>query len=644
MNPMITEQLDKFKTGDFSGYESFYNETVQTVYTMLHTLVNDRDVATSLVPQVYDKIYRNVADLEQTEGFYQWAAGYANEEALCYLKTENLTGTISADPASGIKDQTYDGKAPTESLSHSPESGPGATESFYDYALEDAELTITEDLVSDNFFVSKLQGIVNTLSPIERVVFQDYYYFGTSVPEIAAKTGCKDTDIRYTLNRTRTEILQAITEASAAASGNPNHADSKRYHLSDAPWMWIAYQDFLGYTLGIDTVSIAGWSLGVLGQAVGTGMTAGSVAGANGAAGIAGSTAGMSVNGAAGIISGAEAGGASAAGAAAAGSAAAAGGASGLGGFAAALIGTIGGKIALGVIGAALVTSIGFGVHHVVANQDREGARQNTTPSVTEVAEATEETTVSTTEAEVTTEATTETTTEANGDTEDEGIGIGASKIDHEKEAKRAYKEFLSTCISQGYCPWSSGEKLDYISDMQFFVYDIDFDGIPELLIERNGPDTAHMWQFTYKYNTSSSSVDPYFGGFSGICTVYSSGYLEYLPHHMDGARVTTGPDIGKVINGTLTKIYHVDYASTETGADDNGNPLPVENDVDGNGQFFVVTNVTTGEVQYTDDNLHNIDPNLGTMVAGDNYNYENDNYEIIGWVSLTTENINTIK
>lgn len=606
MNPMITEQLDKFKTGDFSGYESFYNETVQTVYTMLHTLVNDQNVATSLVPQVYDKIYRNVADLEQTEGFYQWAAGYANEEALCYLKTENLTGTISADPASGIKDQTYDGKAPTESLFHSPESGPGATESFYDYALEDAELTITEDLVSDNFFVSKLQGIVNTLSPIERVVFQDYYYFGTSVPEIAAKTGCKDTDIRYTLNRTRTEVLQVITEASAAASGNPNHADTKRYHLSDAPWMWIAYQNFLGYTLGIDTVSIAGWSLGVLGQAVGTGS-------------------------------------ASAAGAAAAGSTAAAGGASGLGGFAAALIGTIGGKIALGVIGAALVTSIGFGVHHVVANQDREGARQNTPPSVTEVAEATEETTVSTTEAEVTTEATTqattETTTEANGDAEDEGIGIGASKIDHEKEAKRAYKEFLSTCISQGYCPWSSGEKLDYISYMQFFVYDIDFDGIPELLIERSGPDTASMWQFTYKYNTSSSSVDPYFGGFSGICTVYSSGYLEYLPHHMNGTLVVTGPDIGKVINGTLTKVYHVDYASTETGADDNGNPLPVENDVDGNGRFFIVTNATTGEVQYTDDNLHNIDSNLGTMVAG-----ENDNYETIGWISLTTENVNTIK
>lgn len=606
MNPMITEQLDKFKTGDFSGYESFYNETVQTVYTMLHTIVNDQDVATSLVPQVYDKIYRNVADLEQTEGFYQWAAGYANEEALCYLKTENLTGTISADPASDIKDQTYDGKAPTESLSHSPESGPGATESFYDYALEDAELTITEDLVSDNFFVSKLQEIVNTLSPIERVVFQDYYYFGTSVPEIAVKTGCKDTDIRYTLNRTRTEILQVITEASATASGNPNHADTKRYHLSDAPWMWIAYQNFLGYTLGIDMVSIAGWSLGVLGQAVGTGMTAGSVAGANGAAGIAGSTAGMSVNGAAGIISGAEAGSASAAGAAAAGSAAAAGGASGLGGFAAALIGTIGGKIAAGVIGAALVTSIGFGVHHVVANQDREGARQNTAPSVTEVAEATEETTVSTTESkattEATTQATTETTTGANGDAEDEGIGIGASKIDHEKEAKRAYKEFLQTVLSTNNYTWTDGKTFVKTTYDNFAFFDIDGDSVPELLVNREGTCEADRNMLVYGYNTQSKSVIPYYTVTNGS-VFYKNGYVIGSGYKAADNFATFLPIyIWKCENGQLNECYDINAWDRNQCIDNstgepteyyytyhNGAPFPEDIDKDGDGFVYVV-------------------------------------------------------
>lgn len=568
MNPIITEQLDKFKTGDFSGYESFYNETVQTVYTMLHTIINDQGVATSLVPQVYDKIYRNVTDLEQTEGFYQWLARYTNEEALGYLKEENLTGTISTDPASGIKNQIYDGKSPTEALNHSPE----ATESFYDYALEDAALTITEDLVSDNFFVSRLQGIVNTLSPIERVVFQDYYYFGTSVPEIAAKTGCKDTDIRYTLNRTRTEILQAITEASAAASGNPEHTDTKQYHLSDSPWMWIAYQNFLGYTLGIDTVSIAGWSLGVLGQAVGTGMAAG-----------------------------AEIGGASAAGVAAAGSAGAVG-ASGVGGFAAVLLGTVGGKIALGVIGAALMTSIGFGVHHVVANQDREGARQTTTPSVTEVAEATEGTTVSTTESEATTQSTTETTTEANGDAEDEGIGIGASKIDHEKEAKRVYKEFLQTVLSTNNYTWTDGKTFVKTTYDNFAFFDIDGDSVPELLVNRDGTCDADMNMLIYGYNTQSKSVIPYYTVTKGS-VFYKNGYVIGGGYKPADTFATFLPIyIWKCENGQCNQCYDITAWDRNQCIDNstgepteyyytyhNGAPFPEDIDKDGDGFVYVV-------------------------------------------------------
>ena len=117
MNPIITEQLNKFKNGDFGGYESFYNETVNTVYTMLHTVVHDSNVATSLVPQVYDKIYQNVTSLEQTNGFYQWAAELANEEALGYLK-ENGWTEIHNDSVENTYEQAVDGK-------------------FYDYAVED---------------------------------------------------------------------------------------------------------------------------------------------------------------------------------------------------------------------------------------------------------------------------------------------------------------------------------------------------------------------------------------------------------------------------------------------------------------------------------------------------------------------------
>lgn len=251
MNPIITEQLNKFKNGDFGGYESFYNETVSTVYTMLHTVVHDSNVATSLVPQVYDKIYQNVTSLEQTNGFYQWAAELANEEALGYLK-ENGWTEIHNDSVENTYEQAVDGK-------------------FYDYAVEDEALTITEDAVLDTSFVTRVQEIVTTLSPMDRVVFQDYYYFGVSVPEIAVKTGCKDSDIRYTLSQTRTAILQTIALAPVDDSENGN-SNIRRYRLAEVPWMWIAYQNFLAYTLGIDTISIAGWLADIFGQIVGSGI------------------------------------------------------------------------------------------------------------------------------------------------------------------------------------------------------------------------------------------------------------------------------------------------------------------------------------------------------------------------------------
>ena len=143
-----------------------------------------------------------MTSLEQTNGFYQWAAELANEEALGYLK-ENGWTEIHNDSVENTYEQAVDGK-------------------FYDYAVEDEALTITEDAVLDTSFVTRVQEIVTTLSPMDRVVFQDYYYFGVSVPEIAVKTGCKDSDIRYTLSQTRTAILQTIALAPVDDSENGN--------------------------------------------------------------------------------------------------------------------------------------------------------------------------------------------------------------------------------------------------------------------------------------------------------------------------------------------------------------------------------------------------------------------------------------
>ncbi len=437
MNPIITEQLNKFKTGDFSGYENFYNETVTTVYTMLHTIIDDQNVTTSLVPQVYDKIYQNATNLEQTECFYQWAAGFANEEALGYLK-ENRQTEIRHDSAKNKNSQIITAGSQEE------------TEQFYDYAVEDAALTITEEVVTDTSFVTRLQEIVNTLSPMERIAFQDYYYFGISVPEIATKTGCKDTDIRYTLSQARTSILQIISATPAYAAGyrNPN---VRKYHLAQAPWMWIAYQNFLGYTLGIDTISIAGWAMGVLGQTVGSniaisGMGAEGVI-AGGASG-AGAVSGASIAGA-GATAGEISAGGTTIGATTAGGA----GVAGTSGIATGFFGTIGGKIAIGIVGAAMATAIGVGVHHLVTENQTTTEIVTTTEMASEIPEQVTE------PANVTTETATESTSET-AETTAEAISTDYSLYDALIEEEQNSNSFISH-----YCR-----------------FDIDHDGIEEII------------------------------------------------------------------------------------------------------------------------------------------------------------------
>ena len=194
MEPIITEQIEKFQSGDFSGYESFYYATSQTVYTMLHTIIPDENTAAELMPKVYEKIYANVQTLPQTEAFYAWSAKLANEEALEYLKGNTTQAEMDV-----VNAQTMES------------ADSGSDMPFYDYAAEDEALAITEDLSEDRVFTEHVQAVIEALSPMEKIVFQSYYYFGDSVPSIVEKTGCTTRAVKHTIGQTRTALLSAIT-------------------------------------------------------------------------------------------------------------------------------------------------------------------------------------------------------------------------------------------------------------------------------------------------------------------------------------------------------------------------------------------------------------------------------------------------
>ncbi len=348
MEPIITEQIEKFQSGDFSGYESFYYATSQTVYTMLHTIIPDENTAAELMPKVYEKIYANVQTLPQTEAFYAWSAKLANEEALEYLK-----GNAVSIGSSDMQPDTDSVNAQTMESADSGSDMP-----FYDYAAEDEALTITEELSENRVFTEKVEAVIEALSPMEKIVFQSYYYFGDSVPSIVEKTGCTTRAVKHTIGQTRTALLSAITAYGQAPAYAVQQEKSHKFSLKDTPWLYILFQNYIGKVTGIAHVGITGSAAGAIamvGQAggvAGTSVVIGQAGGiAGNAAGQAGSAAGAAVTGQAGGATGA----------------AAKASAHGIAKF----LGTVGGKVAVGVVGVAAVVGIGLGIHHASAKPEK---------------------------------------------------------------------------------------------------------------------------------------------------------------------------------------------------------------------------------------------------------------------------------
>lgn len=363
MDLTISRQIEKFKMGDFSGYQEFYDETVRTAYTMLRTIIPDEQMALAQIPAVYDSMYKNVNELERTELFYEWMGKQVNDVSLQCVDTD-----ISGD--GNVDDGSTNDKSTCGESAYDEGSGE---EAFFDYAAEDEALTITEEQAGDGTFAGRLQQIVDGLTPMEKIVFQKYYYFGERTGDIAAKTGLTDAVVKNILKNTRTAIVSAIED-----TANEETGEQKKYSLKNVPWLWIMFRNNVAGTVGLPYVGLSefmmgiGGSSGVAGQVLGSapvgaaGQRPGSAPG-----GAAGQTPGSVPGGVAGQVPGSAPGGV--AGQVSPGMEKSA---HGLG----RMMGTLGGKITVGVISAAVLVTIGVGIHHVLTDKndsDKNSAGKN---------------------------------------------------------------------------------------------------------------------------------------------------------------------------------------------------------------------------------------------------------------------------
>ena len=420
MDLTISRQIEKFKMGDFSGYQEFYDETVRTAYTMLHTIIPDEQMALAQIPAVYDSMYKNVNELERTELFYEWMGKQVNDVSLQCVDTD-ISGYGNADDGS-----TYDESADDESAC---DEGSGE-EAFFDYAAEDEALTITEEQAGDGTFAGRLQQIVDGLTPMEKVVFQKYYYFGERTGDIAAKTGLTNAVVKNILKNTRTAIVSAIEDTATEETG-----EQKKYSLKNVPWLWIMFRNNVAGTVGLPYVGLSEFMMGIGGS---SGVTSGA----------AGQTPGSAPGGAAGQVSSGMA-----------------KSAHGLG----RMMGTLGGKITVGVISAAVLVAIGVGVHHVLTDKndsDKNSAGKNGEDYVGTILPEGD-----------------------TGDTSDQWVQDQQEDIE-EDGAKTRFEDMLDQARDTVERYQQTGETDDYYmvykdpkKDCLYAVYDVNGDGEDELLL-----------------------------------------------------------------------------------------------------------------------------------------------------------------
>lgn len=89
--------------------------------------------------------------------------------------------------------------------------------SFYDVALEELEgvLVSTKDVESEieaKELTETIEHFLDSLQPVDRVVFLERYYFSASYSEIAEKTGLSEKNVSVKLTRLRGKLKTFLQE------------------------------------------------------------------------------------------------------------------------------------------------------------------------------------------------------------------------------------------------------------------------------------------------------------------------------------------------------------------------------------------------------------------------------------------------
>lgn len=260
---LLFDEVQKLINGNFESYEQVYELSKNYIYKIINDVVQNHHTTEDLMQETYLQVYRKINTLKEARAFYVWAGRIATNMSLRHI-------------------QKYRKEIPYAQVVDDAEEDSGT---IFDKVEDDREEFIPETVLTNTEQQKIIAGILESLSPEQKLCVQYYYYEEMSVNDIAELMQCSTGTVKSRLNYARKSLKDAISTFEVKN-------DTKLYGLATLPVFFMVFKKladaivFSGVAaVGVGSAAVAG-GMAMHNAAVGSGAVAGGGAATGG--GVAG--------------------------------------------------------------------------------------------------------------------------------------------------------------------------------------------------------------------------------------------------------------------------------------------------------------------------------------------------------------------
>lgn len=227
-------EVQKLMDGNYDSYEQVYELSKKYIYKIINDIVQNHHTTEDMMQETYIQIYNKIGTLREARTFYVWAGRIASNLTLRHLQKYRKEYIQSA---SGEDDEDF----------------------MFDKLENDHEAFIPETVLENEEQQRIIAGIIDELSPEQKLTVQYYYFEEMSVNDIAETMECSTGTVKSRLNYARKSLKDAVNKFE-------KNNDVKLYSISGLP---IFYLVFRAASEGWSTTAGAAVVAGVASNAAG---------------------------------------------------------------------------------------------------------------------------------------------------------------------------------------------------------------------------------------------------------------------------------------------------------------------------------------------------------------------------------------